>query len=153
MRNSEKNRTASHCKALDAEKRKYGRIPLILPTEYLRTGSSITRFGHTINICEEGILICLPEKYEVGENLRVKVFFNMDFDCVCIDTRTEVVWSVHWEQKEKEYVCGLKFIEMSDGDLRKLKKFLKRFSEAGQDQKWLELFRLGVREREFLKKK
>jgi len=111
------------------------------------------RYGHTVNICEEGILICLPEKYAVGDNLWVKIFFNMDFDCVCIDTRTEVVWLGNLEQMEKEYICGLKFIEVSDGDLKKLKKFLKRFSGAGQDQKWPGLFRLSVRKKELMEKR
>jgi len=46
-----------------------------------------------------------------------------------------------------------KFIEMPDEDLKKLKKFLKSFSGAGQDQKWPGLFCLGVRKGGFLKKR
>ncbi len=107
-----------------------------MPTEYSYKDSSQARFGHTINICEEGVVICIREKYEVGENLRVRIFFNMDSDCVFIEARTVVVWR-DMEQREKENVYGLKFMEMSSGDMKKLKMFLKSFAGAMQEQKWL----------------
>jgi len=147
------NSTTSHFKSINAETRRYRRISLQLPTEYSLKGSSITRFGHTINICEEGLVICIREKYEVGQNLRVKVFFSTGSDCVFIDTRTEVVWRNILEQRKKEYVCGLRFIEMSHDDLKKLRIFLKSFSEAAQEQKCPTLFGLRIWKERSLKKR
>ncbi len=66
----------------------------------------------------------------------MRVFFNMDSDCVFIDSQTKIVWRDNLEQKGKEYVYGLRFIEMSDGDMKKLKIFLKSYSGARQERKW-----------------
>ncbi len=135
MRNNEKYNLISRSKAFNPEIRKHKRISLQLPTEYSSKGSSITRFGHTINISEGGVVICIRERLEVGQNLRLRIFFSMDSDGVFIEIQTMIVWRNNSEQREKEYVYGLRFVEMSDEDLKKLKIFLKSFAGAMQDQK------------------
>ncbi len=137
LRNNEKDSLISRSKAFNPEIRKHRRISLQLPTEYSCKDSSITRFGHTNNICEGGAVIYIRERFEVGKDLQVRIFFNMDSDCFFIDARTVVVWRKNLEHGEKEYAYGLKFIKTSDEDLKYLKIFLKSFAGAMQDQKWV----------------
>ncbi len=67
----------------------------------------------------------------------MRIFFNMDSDYIFIETRTAIVWQDNLGQGKKEYVYGLKFIEMSSGDIKKLKMLLTSFAGTMQDQKWL----------------
>jgi hypothetical protein len=122
-----KKEVTPHCEDINFEKRKHPRLPFQLPTEYSRIGSSNTRIGHTVNICERGILVRLPEKMSLGENLRVKVYFDMDFALHSINTLAEVVWLEGLEEKKKETRCGLEFLEMSNEHRKRLEKFIKSF--------------------------
>ena len=122
-----KNAVIPKFKAMNIEKRRCLRLPFQLPTEYSRVDSFITRFGHTVNICEGGILVRLPEKLKLGENLRVKIYFDMDFDLYSIEASAKVVWLDGLEQKKKENWFGLEFIEMSNEDLEKFEKFIKSY--------------------------
>ena len=122
-----KNEVIPPCETINFEKRMHPRLPFQLPTEYSRMGSFITRFGHTVNICERGILVRLPEKINLGENLLVKVYFDMDFGLHCIKTLAEVVWLDGLEEKKREFRCGLEFREMSNENWKTLEKFIRSF--------------------------
>ena len=70
----------------------------------------------------------LPEKLEIGQKLRAKLFFTSDPGLECIEVLTEVVWADIHFGKEGDYRCGVKFREISSEDLDKLRNFLESLS-------------------------
>jgi c-di-GMP-binding flagellar brake protein YcgR len=108
------------------EKRRHPRIPLRLPTEYLPEEAVKGRLCHTINICEGGVLLCLPEKVRVGQRLGVEIYYYFEYDLASFEALGEVVWAEKLEDSETEYRCALEFIDLALNDLEKLKKFLRK---------------------------
>jgi hypothetical protein len=108
------------------EKRQFPRIPLRLPTEYLIVDSLKTRLCHTINICEGGVLLCLPERINVDQRLRVEIYYYFEYDLASFEALGEVVWAEKLEDSETEYRCALQFMDLALNDLDKLKKFLRK---------------------------
>jgi c-di-GMP-binding flagellar brake protein YcgR len=76
------------------------------------------------NISEGGIMIYLPEKLHMGQQLRAKVFFPAESNLTAIEVIGEVVWIDICLEEGNEYRCGLKFIEVAPDDLKRLKNFL-----------------------------
>jgi c-di-GMP-binding flagellar brake protein YcgR len=109
-----------------AERRRKPRIPLRLPTEYFPPGCANGRLCHTINICENGVLLCLPEKRNVGELLRAEIYYYFDYHLTSLDIVGEVVWVRKREDFEAEYQCALEFIEITPADSDNLKRFLRK---------------------------
>jgi len=110
------------------EKRKHPRFNVDLPVEYGRADVSV-RQGHATNASEGGLLVCLPEKIEIGKHLRLKIFFTMGSDLHTVETLVEVVWTdIHLGQDWGDYRTGVRFVEISTEDMSKLKKFLKNLA-------------------------
>jgi hypothetical protein len=108
------------------EKRRFPRIPLRLPTEYLIADSLKPRLCYTINICEGGVLLCLPERIKVGQRLRVEIYYYFEYDLASFEVLGEIVWAEKLEDSETEYKCALQFMDLALNDLEKLKKFLRK---------------------------
>jgi len=108
------------------EKREHPRIPLRLPTEYFPTGAVNARLCYTINICENGVLLCLPEKVNVGDRLRVEIYYYFEYDLATFEALGKVVWVKRLEDSEVEYRCALEFIELAPADSENLKRFLSK---------------------------
>jgi hypothetical protein len=108
------------------EKRQCPRIPLRLPTEYFPVGAAKARLCHTINICEGGVLLCLPEKVRVGQRLKVEIYYYFDYDLTSFEALGEVVWAEKLEDSEIEYRGALEFIDLALNDLEKLRGFLRK---------------------------
>lgn len=106
------------------EKRRYPRFSIDLPIEYYRLPSSEKRQARVSNISEGGIMIYVPEKLEIGQQLRVKIFFLAEPNLAAMEAIGEVVWIDLCLEEGNEYRSGLKFIEVSADDLRRLKNFL-----------------------------
>ncbi len=118
----------------DFERRKFPRFSMELPIEYLRTRSSIPASGRTGDISEGGLLVYLSERVEVGEYLRVKLFFTLISESMNnMQILAEVAWVV-LENLEAHglvecYRCGLRFIDVKPKDLERLKVFLKSLAQ------------------------
>ena len=110
------------------EKRKYPRFSVDLPVEYSRTDQSADQ-GRAMNASEGGLLLYLPELMGIGDRLRLKLFFTMGSEMKAIETLVEVVWvDIHLEKDWGDYRTGVRFAEISTGDLDKLKSFLRNLS-------------------------
>ena len=107
------------------EKRKDSRISLRLPTEYCLSGSSRVHIGHTLDICEGGLFINIPEELGVNQTLRVKFYYPSDFGPKSIEAVAEVVRVIAPEKSRKSHRCALKFIDLSPTNLKNLRKLLK----------------------------
>ncbi len=125
-RKTEKIRLMHQLVPVLSERRNCPRIPLRLPTEYFPEGKSKGRICHTINIGEGGVLLCLPEKLEIGQKLRIEVFYYFDYELTQFEALGEVIWMERFEDSDREYRCALEFIDLTFHDLEKLKKFLRK---------------------------
>lgn len=106
------------------ERRRYPRFSIDLPIEYYRLPSSEKKQARVSNISEGGIMIYVPEKLEIGQQLRVKIFFLAEPNLTAMEVIGEVVWIDLSLEEGNEYRSGLKFIEVSADDLGRLKNFL-----------------------------
>ena len=116
----------NHLVSVLTERRSHPRIPLRLPTEYFPEGKTKGRICHTINIGEGGVLLCLPQKIEIGQTLRIEVFYYFDYELTCFEALGEVVWVERLENSDREYRCALEFLDLSFHDMEKLKIFLRK---------------------------
>jgi c-di-GMP-binding flagellar brake protein YcgR len=108
------------------ERRKHPRISVDLPIEYsLVEDSSLNRTARAANASEGGLLVYLPEPVQIGQTLKVKIYFSIP-KMQEVNLRAEVAWvDTRLGEKPVEYRAGLKFHEISPEDLEKLSFFLK----------------------------
>jgi c-di-GMP-binding flagellar brake protein YcgR len=110
------------------ERRTYRRFPMHLPIEYYRANSPVNRTGHTLDASEGGLQILFPEEMEVGQNLKVKLFFSAETGLNTIEMIVEVVWiNTQLAEGEKHYRSGVKFTNISQDNMTKLKEFSAAF--------------------------
>jgi c-di-GMP-binding flagellar brake protein YcgR len=112
------------------ERRKYPRFSIDLPIEYYRENAETRLSGRAVNASEGGLLIYLPERAEIGESLRIKLFFPSGQDLNLVEMLVQVAWiDIQLGEEGKDYRSGVRFIDISSGDLVQLKNFLKGLSE------------------------
>ena len=111
------------------ERRGYPRFTVDLPIEYYQTNSPVSQTGRVINASEGGLLVYLPEKIEMGQHLRLKLFFANGSILNSIEMLTEVVWrDIHLGKDGGDYRSGVRFVDISIEDLDRLKHFLMSLS-------------------------
>ncbi len=107
------------------ERRKYRRFPIRLPVEYYRAESVIGQTGQTLDASEGGLQILFPEQMDIGQNLKLKLFFSIGSELNSIEMLAEVVWaSPQLDESEKRYRSGVEFKSISPEDMAKLKNFI-----------------------------
>jgi len=106
------------------ERRKHSRFSINLPVEYWKIDRSISGLSRARNISEGGLLLYISEQIEVGQELNLKLFFTSDLEFKFIEARVQVAWTDFCFEKERSSRVGLKFVEISDEDMKKLKVFL-----------------------------
>jgi len=110
------------------EKRKHPRFTVDLPVEYSRS-DLLVEHGQAINASEGGLLLYLPEQMEMGNHLRLRLYFTIGSELNAIETVVEVVWlDMHLGTDWGDYRTGVRFIEISTEDIGKLKNFLRGLS-------------------------
>ena len=115
---------------VNLERRRHPRFSIDLPIEYQLIPPTINHTGRALNASEGGLLVYLPQQIEIGQHLRIKLFFASGSHLNSIEVVAEVVWmDIHLGKEWGDYRCGVKFIDISSDDLSKLKIFLKSLSE------------------------
>lgn len=128
--NPDEKETKSHIGIVNFEKRKHPRFSVDLPVEYYRIKSSISHSGRALNASEGGLLIYFSEQMEVGQCLKLKLFFASGSELNAIEVLAEVVWTdIHLGKDWGDYRCGVRFTDISSEDMIKLKHFLRTLSE------------------------
>ena len=128
MKNGEKE-TKPRTGIVNFERRKYSRFSVDLPMEYSRIDSPISHTGRGLNISEGGLLIYFPEKMDLSQYLRLKLFLPSGSEMNTIEVLGEVAWTdIHLGGSWGDYRCGVKFIDVSPEDMTKFKKFLSSLS-------------------------
>lgn len=124
----EERETKPHYGTVNFEKRKHPRFSVDLPAEYNRADLSVNQ-GHATNASEGGLLLYLPERIEIGNLLRLKLFFSMGSELHNIESLVEVVWTdIHLGNDWGDYRTGVRFVDISVEDMGKLRNFLKSLS-------------------------
>jgi c-di-GMP-binding flagellar brake protein YcgR len=122
---TKENQLKPHIGVVNFEKRKYRRFNIDLPLEYSRLHSPVNQRGRTINVSEGGLLIYFSEKLEIGQLLKLKLFFPSDPSLNTIEAVAEVVWQdIHLGEGWGDYRLGVKFTDISAEDMTKLRTFL-----------------------------
>ncbi len=112
------------------ERRRYPRFSIDLPIEYHQMNTPLVHSGKAINASEGGLLVYLPEKVNIGQHLRLKLFFHSGFNFNTIEMITEVVWiDLHLSEGWGDYRCGLRFVDISSEDFTRLRDFLASLSK------------------------
>jgi c-di-GMP-binding flagellar brake protein YcgR len=125
---AEERGTKSRYGTVNFEKRKHPRFSVDLPVEYSRTDLFVDQ-GRAVNASEGGLLLYLPEQMEMGNHLRLKLFFTMGSELNAIETLVQVVWvDMHLGKDWGDYRTGVRFVEISTEDMGKLKSFLRSLS-------------------------
>jgi hypothetical protein len=108
-----------------SEKRRYPRLSLHLPLEY----SFPEAYGHHLaymgNICEGGLLMYTPQEMDIGQNLRVKFYYDSAAGTGCIQALGEVIRVEKLGASGRDYRCGVRFSNVPPDYLKKFRKFLK----------------------------
>jgi c-di-GMP-binding flagellar brake protein YcgR len=122
--------TKSHYGIVNFERRKYPRFSVDLPVEFYRIDSSTNPAGDALNISEGGALIYFPEQMEVGQRIRLRLFFSMGSKLNTIELQAEVVWvDMRIDEGWGDYRSGVKFADISPEDMTTLKNFLISLSQ------------------------
>ena len=111
------------------ERRRHPRFSVDLPIEYHRIHSPDSYPGRLGNISESGLMVYLPEKAEMGQFLEIKLFFPSDSHLQAIDMIAQVAWVDFHLGENRDYRSGLRFIEISPEDLKKLSGFLNHLAQ------------------------
>jgi c-di-GMP-binding flagellar brake protein YcgR len=121
----EKKETKSRAGIVNLERRKYPRFSVNLPVEYHPIDSTINHTGRALNAGEGGLLVYFPEPMKIGQCLNMRLFFSSESGLGTIDVLAEVVWvDVHLSEGWGDYRSGVRFIDISPEDMRKLKNVL-----------------------------
>lgn len=125
---TEKKEAKRRIGILDLERRKYPRFKINLPLDYYRVDTPASQTGRAENASEGGLEIYFPEEMQIGERLKLKLFFSSsETELNTIEVLAEVVW-IDILSGDGEFRSGVKFVDISPEDLIRLKDFLDRLT-------------------------
>ena len=115
---------------LTSEKRKFPRADIDLPVEYSET-NLFFKHGRATNASEGGLMVCLPEKMDIGHHLVLKLFFPFHSGLNIIEAVVRVVWmDIHLKKDWSwDYRMGVRFEDISQTNMATLKNFLTNFEQ------------------------
>ena len=68
-------------------------------------------------------MVYLHERMKIGTKLYVAILFSMGFELIGVKALSQVVWKdLGWEEGWGRYRYGLRFLQVADEDLAKLKQ-------------------------------
>ena len=110
------------------ERRRSPRFSVDLPIEYSRVEASEKNPGRTVNASEGGLMLFLGQKLEVGQELRIKIFFHSEPRLHSLEVKGKVAWTEIPFAREGDYRCGVQFTQIAAEDLAQLRQFLEHLS-------------------------
>ena len=117
---------------VNLERRKHPRFSIDLPAEYWPVNISKSRLGRTGDISEGGVLLYLPEKIAIGQNIGVKIFIDTGFESKTIEAIGKAVWyDSHFGKKDYYHRSGVKFVDISAENIDELKNILNAQMNSG----------------------
>ena len=121
---------------LAIDRRKHPRYTTELPLDYCRIDSREDFGGIVANASKGGILVYLPERLQMGDKLKVEIFFAKKSELNSIKGIAEVVWAdLAAMESWGEHRYGLQFQSINKKDLDKLRALLKTTGEIPELKK------------------
>lgn len=122
------NKASSKTKmgVLAVEKRKHPRFSVELPLDYSRIEGKEIHGGIVANASLGGILVYLPERFEIGAMLKIEILYVRELELDNIRAIAKVVWSdLAALESPGEYRYGLQFQYIEEEDFARLVALLK----------------------------
>jgi c-di-GMP-binding flagellar brake protein YcgR len=112
------------------ERRKYPRFPVDFPVDYRSADENRAFVGKAVNASEGGLMVCLEESMKTGTKLVLSMLFNLGYELTEIKARCQVIWKdVGLISDFPGYQYGLKFLEIDEYDISKLKRLRKNTAD------------------------
>ena len=113
-----------HFGNVNLERRQCPRFSTDLPAKYWQIDNSKNHLGHLVNISEGGVMLYFPEKIEIGQHLRVRLFIGPFLELEPIDALVLVAWNDSHFGKNGYSRIGVKFVDISPEHMDVLRNFL-----------------------------
>ena len=111
---------------LAIEKRRHPRYSVELPLDYSRTDGKATLGGIVANASEGGLLVYLPEIMQIGDLLKIEIFFASGLELNSVKAIAKVVWyDLAAKETWGEHRYGLQFQSIEEKDYERLKILLR----------------------------
>jgi len=103
-----------------------------LPVGYRRSNDSRLRPGHAVSFSEDGLMLLVSEQMEMGEGLEMKIYFSSASGLVTITAIVKVIWADIEANESGYYRFGVRYVDISPGDMESLKGFLDMYADPHQ---------------------
>lgn len=110
-------------KKLLGEKRRHPRHPLRLPAECAGARQAFPDPGSVLDLSEEGLRLDLPTEFGVGQEVRLTLHLNGS-----IEILARIVWTQRRPGAAPSYRSGVRMIELSPENIRRVGRLLARVS-------------------------
>ena len=111
---------------LAVEKRKHPRFSVELPLDYVRVNGKDIFGGIVANASEGGLLVYLPERMQIGDLLKIEIFYVRGLELDTIKAVGIVVWAdLAAKESWGEYRYGLQFKSIEEKEFTRLVSLLK----------------------------
>jgi len=111
---------------LAIEKRRHPRYSVELPLDYSRVNGKETFGGIVANASEGGLLVYLPEIMQIGDALKIEIFYASGLELKSIKAIAKVVWyDLAAKESWGEHRYGLQFLSIEEKDYERLKALLR----------------------------
>ncbi len=112
------------------ERRRHSRFPVDFPVDYHRADGGRAFVGRGVNASEGGLMVCLEESMKTGTKLVLSMLFNLGYQLTEIKARCQIIWKdVGLVSDFPGYQYGLKFLEIEEYDISKLKRLKKHTAD------------------------
>ena len=111
------------------ERRKQPRRRVELPLDYSRLVEREDRGGILADANEGGLQVYLPEKLQIGDLFKIKIFAPVNSEVKTIQAIAKVVWASRTRGRLGKYRYGLQLQSFYKGDLGKYKALLNGVDE------------------------
>ena len=108
------------------DEREEPRVVLNLPIDYNAEKSPTSRPGYTSNLSPGGVLLNVPERLDIGQEISLRIFFAFGPELETVKVNSRVMW-VRRVEKEGSYRSGVKFLNLSATDRKRLGRFFEKF--------------------------
>jgi len=111
------------------ERRKQPRRRVELPFDYSRLVEREDHGGTLADANEGGLQVYLPEKLQIGDLFRIKIFTPANSEVDTIQAIAKVVWASRSKGRSWKYRYGLQLQSFYKGDLHKYRALLNGVEE------------------------
>jgi hypothetical protein len=114
------------------ERRRQPRRKVELLFDYSRLVEREEHGGNLADANEGGLQVYLPEKLQVGDLFKIKIFAPVNSEVETIQAIAKVVWASRTKGRSGKYRYGLQLQSFYKGDLNKYKALLNGVGERSE---------------------